>query len=148
VPYTTWVDGHVLSAADMTAITFDPQQADTSGSSTTTSTSYTDLAAGAANGVTLSLVTGQAVLVIVSGYLKVSAGSGIGFMGYAISGAATVAPADVDAAATTNTQSETVSRASVYIASTSGSFVFVPKFKVVTAVTLTVDNRRIIAKKF
>jgi hypothetical protein len=148
--YRTWATGDVPSAADFNNLHADPQQADVATSQTTTSLTYTDLATSGP-AVTETLVTGQKVLVIVSARTKHSAAGGqSALFSYAVSGASTLSAQDVNGAETadTTTGGATLTKASVFTATGTGSTIFTMKYQVQAGGTGTYFNRRIITKKF
>jgi hypothetical protein len=150
LPYKTWATNDVPTAADFNAITADPSTADVTTLQTTTSTSYVDLATVGPS-VTLTLVSGQTVLVICSARVKHSAAGGqSALFSFAVSGASTLAAADVNGAETadTTTGGSTITRATVFTAGATGSHTFTMKYQVQAGGTGTYFNRRIIVKKF
>ncbi len=97
---------------------------------TTTSTSYTDLATA---GPAVTVTTGTQALVIITSVIHVNTAGSIGFMGYAVSGATTIAASDTDSLfyESPNASGDRV-RASVVILETvtAGSNTFTAKYRV------------------
>lgn len=98
---STWVAGNVLTAAQLNQQVRDNVSflAGTKGaeivtSQTTASTSYTDLATA---GPAVSTLTGTTALVLLSALLLNNTSTNLCYMGFAISGATTVAAGDEDA---------------------------------------------------
>jgi hypothetical protein len=110
-------------------------------SQTTTSTSYTDLATA---GPAVTITTGTKALVIISAKLNASAAGNAVFVGFAVSGATTIAAADASALGTSDAvgarpyQSSYVTKATL----TAGSNTFTLKY-VVSGGTGTFANREI-----
>ena len=149
MPYRTWATNDIPSAADFNNMFADPNNAHVLTSQTTTSLSYADLAT-VGPAVTLSLVSGQACLVIISARVKHSAGGGqSSLISYAVSGASTQAASDNDSAETadTTTGGSTITRACTFTAGATGSHTFTMKYQVQAGGTGTFYNRRIIVKK-
>lgn len=125
----------------------DAQSADVVTSEACTSTGYGNLAT-VGPAVTVSLVNGQQCLVIVSAYCA-SGTAQDGFMSFAVSGAATIAASDNDAArynssgATLWVMSERTAR---FTAGASGSFTFTAKYRNSTTSAYSYANRRIVVK--
>lgn len=126
-------------------------QNDKSGSSTTSSTTYADLADGA--GPTISnvfLVAGQACSVRVQSRCKNSAG-GAGhsaFMSFAVSGAETNAATDADALEALETAERTLTAHAVYTPVVTGLHTFTAKYKTTNGLdTASYTRRRIIVER-
>lgn len=148
MPYRTWANADIPSGADFNNMFADPVVADVAAAETTTSASYTDLAT-AGPAVTLSLVTGQACLVIVSASMNISTGaSHAANMSFAVSGASSLAATDPNAASTQSATDTMASRVSVYVAGATGSHTFTAKYKQVNTGTAQFTSRRIVVKKF
>jgi len=125
----------------------DPAQDDVAASETRTSTSYGDLATvGPLK--TVPLIAGQRCLVTVMAEASIDLGAGHSAnMGWAVSGAETVAANDVDAAVTQSATSVPVAWTSVFAAATSGDHVFTAKYKQVNGNTATFKHRRLIVQR-
>lgn len=145
MPYKTWTDGSVLSAADMTAITKDIVFADVATAQTTTSASYTALAT-TGPAVTVTMSVGQTCTVTVSADLSTSSTLTGVRASYAVSGAVTVAANDTEAAATSNVDGSTCTKPSVFTCTVAGSHTFTMQYRSNGSVTLTAAQRRITAK--
>jgi hypothetical protein len=111
----------------------------------TTSTSYADLAT-VGPAVSLVLASGQKALINVSARAVHSAGGTQAAVGsFAVSGAATIAAADVDGFETNALTTTTNSRATIFTAGATGTFTFTMKYKVINGGTGSFFNRRISA---
>lgn len=120
------------------------ETADVTTSQGTTTTSYTDLATAGPSIVLPGLVAGMRVAVTVSARMSVTAvGATQANMSFAVSGAGTLAAADVAAAEQTDSQSNTVSRTTIYTIPNTGDYTFTAKYKVIGATTANFLNRRI-----
>src|SRR5215207_2977762 len=131
--YRTWATGDVPSAADFNNLHADPLPADVTPGQSTTSTSYVDLAT-AGPAVTETLVTGQKVLVIVSCRADntTNTATSASNMSFAVSGASTLAAADVNAAEITGIcGAGTTTRMTVFTATGTGSTTFTSKYRMV-----------------
>ena len=141
----------VPSAADVNAITADPVTADVSTDESLSAATYGDLAT-AGPAVTLSLVNGQTCLVCVQYQQTAASGAGTNaLMSFAVSGAGTLAAADVNAAIMSAGVGEQrgTERWTVFTAGATGSFTFTAKYRSgMAATTVHFVNRRILAKKF
>lgn len=128
------------------ALNMAPQQADVATAQTTTSTTYTDLTTpGPA--ITVALVTGQKVALTISSKGSHSTGtSASAFASYAVSGASTVAAADLDGYELQTTSPVTGTRRSIYTAVATGNHTFTMKYRVVNSGTGSWSNRRIIVE--
>lgn len=113
----------------------------------TTSTAYTNLAT-AGPAVTVTLTSGQLCLVLLScGVWHSSPNGQYGFAGFAVSGAASQAAADTDAARLqikTELDDLATSRSAVYIAPTAGTFTFTMKYRCSSADSSVFTHRRIV----
>jgi hypothetical protein len=119
--------------------------ADVATNQTTTSTSYADLTTpGPA--VSLVLASGQKAFITIGSRINHSAGGGASAVAsFAVSGAATIAAADVDGYENTTTGGITMSRSTLFTAAATGTFTFTMKYKVTTSGTGSYLNRRISA---
>lgn len=111
-------------------------------SSTTTSATFADLAAGAATGVTIT--TGTIVHITVCSYLVVSPGAGTALCGVAING--TVPANDNEVLENSGTTPWTSSMRIRHTGLTAGSNTFKPVFRVTGGATLTAGNICIIVE--
>jgi hypothetical protein len=145
VPYKTWVDGTVLSAADMTAITKDPVEADVSTVQTTSSSTYTSLAT-AGPSVSVTLAVGQTCTVTVSADISVSNTAAGARASYAVSGAVTVAANDTECGASSNLDGTTCTKPSVFTCTSAGSHTFTMQYRSNGSIVGTFSSRRITAK--
>lgn len=145
MPYKVFVDGTVLSAADVIAISKDPLSADVATSQGTTSATYTDLAT-TGPAVTVTLVVGQTCTVEVVSEVTSSSSGVAGRASYAVSGAVTVAAADADSVANSLLSGLTASKQSVFTCTVAGSHTFTMKYRCNGAATGTFAQRRIYAK--
>jgi hypothetical protein len=145
--YRTWATNDIPSAADFNELHADPLTADVVTQENTTSTAYTDLAT-TGPAVTKTLVNGQKVWVIISARQASDAGSGQASSSFAVSGATTLAAADANAAELVSDIGATVTRATVFTATASGSHTFTMKYKRVAGTTAAFLNRRITVKPF
>lgn len=148
MPYTTWVDGHVLSAADMTAITRDPQVADVATSQSTTSGTYTDLATTGPSIASVTMAVGQVAMVVVSAYAHSNTNATVAKAGFAVSGAETQAASDPEAAIISNPDDVMITRACLYTAGVAGSHTFTMKFSSSGGANATFSQRKLIVKVF
>jgi hypothetical protein len=149
MPYRNWADSDTLNAADLNAMTADPNSAEVVTQETTTSTTYAALAT-AGPAVTLSMVTGQAALVIVQARIHNSVAGNATYANYQITGASgTIVPNDENGAETTHDVNSRgrITRISVFAATATGSHTFTMLYKVFAG-TGTFSSRRIIVKKF
>lgn len=115
-------------------------------SQTTTSTTYTDLSTV---GPTATVTTGTRALVIVTSRLTNGTTQGWAYMGYAVSGATTVAATDTSALFVQMTNSSAgfasvfrMSAASI-VTLTAGSNTFTAKYKIASTGTATFQDREI-----
>ena len=112
----------------------------------TTSTAYTNLTT-AGPAATVTLTSGQLCLVLLSCGIWYSAGSGqFGLAGFAVSGAASQAAADIDAARSqiqTGYEDLATSRVTVYTAPTAGTYTFTMKYRC-PSVGAVFSHRRIV----
>jgi hypothetical protein len=120
-------------------------QADTSGGSTTTSTTYANLADAVTTSVSLWMVVGQKCTVQVSARAHVAGGGSghAGFGSWAVSGAETVAAADADSWQTLSIQDLTLTRPGSFASAALGTHTFTLQYKIVSD-TLSATARRII----
>src|SRR5678815_2547191 len=119
------------------------QKNDVTASEATTSATFTALTTpGPA--VTVPLLNEQQCTVVVSAYMK--AASGIALTSWAVSGAATVAANDNDAASSNDATSKTLTREGLYVATADGNFTFTQQYRSAGGGSCTFDSRRIIAK--
>lgn len=149
--YKTWATGDIPTAADFNNLFADPSSADVTALQNCTSTAYSDLST-VGPAVTLSLVNGQTVLVIVSADANTITGGEEGWMGFAVSGATTLAASDVNAAHLYTSGASAIGgaqifRQTVFTASATGSHTFTAKYRTETGATVGFQNRRITAKK-
>jgi hypothetical protein len=149
MPYKTFATNDVLTAADMNAVTADAQTQDVATSQTTTSLSYTDLATSGP-AATISLVSGQGVLVFISARASNSLGgtSGQAFFSYAATGAVSQSAADANGVEADVDKGITSTRITWVTASSTASATFTMKYRAGTAGTAVFADRRIIVKKF
>jgi hypothetical protein len=148
MPYRVFADTDVLNAADVNAVTADPDSADVTTEESTTSSSYVDLTTVGPSR-TLSLVSGQKALVIVE-CVPWGATDGTAYMSFAVSGAAlTQAATDANAAQNrTNANDKSMcTRVSIITATATGTCTVTSKYRC-TAGTANFFNRRLIVKKF
>lgn len=131
--------GEIVRASDVAT---GAQSLDVAASETTTSGTYTDLATSGP-AVTVQLAAGQAALVVVSAYMKVSATTAAARMAFAVSGAEVDAASDADSGYTQNVDSHTVSRQSLYVAGSGGAHTFTAKYRTGSGLTGTFADRRI-----
>jgi hypothetical protein len=141
----TWVLTRLASG--LTA----PVQADVfSGSFSTASTTYTDLATPSSSpgpAVTVLMAAGQTVKVTVSARSWVSAvGATQANMAWAVSGAETRAAQDADATEQTDAQSGTMSKSGLYTAGVAGSRTITAKYKVIGATSANFTSRRLLVE--
>lgn len=148
MPYKVFATGDVLTAADMNAVTADPQSADVATIESTSSTSYTDLATSGP-AVSMSLAAGQSCLVLVE-YVTSGSAATTGYMSFAVSGAGSQAASDPNAAQANPSTVGLISigRSSVFAAGAAGTYTFTAKYRANTAVSVAFQARRIIVKKF
>jgi hypothetical protein len=152
MPYRNWASGDTLNAADLNAMMADPQIADVATDETKSSGSYGDLTTVGPS-VTLTLVSGQACLVIVSSRFVATNDGAIAYAGWACSGATTIAAVDSNSAyyfavkIGVNT-AQAGTRASVAVATATGSHTFTMKYKGDGTNTMHFLERRILVKKF
>lgn len=145
----------VLFPADLNNGPFsDALQADVVTAQNTSSTSYTDLATVGPS-VTMTLVSGQGCLVIISarGCNSLGGTGGQSVFSFAVSGATTLSASDSNglealAPCTGGPQSTTSTRVTWFTAAATGSHTFTMKYKVANGGTSTFADRRIIVKKF
>ena len=101
--------------------------------------------------MTKSLVNGQKVVVTVSARIDAPASGNEGFMSFAVTGAASQAASDDNAASLVGNSAATIgvvsTRSTVYTATATGSFTFTAKYKV-TGGTFVMRRRRIIVKPY
>jgi hypothetical protein len=148
------VTGEVVTAATLNTYVKDdlldldrrtaPQSALVATSQTTTSTSYTDLTT---SGPAVTVTTGTTCLVIVKAHMLNSTAATQSWMGYAVSGATTVAASDSLACAVAPSSSLAVfaiGAAFFHTGLTAGSNTFTAKYRV-SAGTGTFQDRRIVA---
>lgn len=140
----------MLTAADMLAVTADPQTNDVATLESTISTSYTDLATVGPTIASVTLTLGQTCLVIVSANMKTGVSTAACAMTFAVSGATTLAAADINAATTENSTQYVVStRVTLFTATAAGAHTFTAKYKNTNASAIAqFAQRRIIIKKF
>lgn len=117
-----------------------PSNATVATSETTTSGSYVDLTTP---GPAVTVETGTVAEVTVGGHIQQSAAGITSYMTYAVSGATTVAAADLPAVGVSNNAIVIASRTTVVTGLTPGSNVFTAKYKVNGAGTGTFMNRTI-----
>lgn len=111
-------------------------------SQTTTSTSYTDLTT---SGAAVTVTTGTLALVIIHGKMENNTNAQWAAMGFAVSGATTIAAADTEALMVGNpgANATMVSHSAVFLVTlTAGSNTFTCKYRV-TGGTGTFSNRKI-----
>jgi hypothetical protein len=120
--------------------------ADVTTNQNTTSSTFTDLTTpGPA--VSLVLASGQKAEITVNARATHSVGSTSSAIGsFAVSGAATIAAADVDGFETNALTTSMQSRSTIFTAAATGTFTFTMKYRSVTSGTASFFNRRIIAK--
>ena len=151
MPYRNWAGTDTLNAVDVNAMFADPVEADVTGGPEDLSTaSYTDLTT-VGPAVTLTLVSGQAALVIISAFCNTVSSNAEARISYAISGGATQAADDTRAARAKFASSTIGLRLSfwdVYIASATASFTFTMKYKAASGIITGFHDRKIIVKKF
>jgi len=124
-------------------VTITPQSATVATSQNTATTSFTDLGTV---GPAVTLDTGTKALITLTGQLSQNNASGIAAMGFAVSGASTIAAADPNSvwcflASTTAAASMTMTFAITSL--TGGSNTFTAKYKAGTAGTATFKDRSI-----
>jgi hypothetical protein len=151
MPYKNWADTDTLNAADLNAMTADPDTVDVAAADTCSITSYGDLA-NVGPTKAISLVSGQTALVIVSCRMDAPNALAEGFMSFTVSGALTLAALDANGARFVNSGSGgslacTVTRVTVITATSTATATIVCKYKV-TANTFTIRDRRLVVKKF
>ena len=150
MPYRNWADTDTLNAADLNAMTADPDSLDVATAETTASSSYGDLTTVGPTR-TVQVVAGQTVLVVVSAQISSDTSGEEGFMTYAASGAATVAAADSNAANVRSASGNawaTSTRVSFVTATSAGTLTIASKYKRSAAGTARFANRRLLVKKF
>lgn len=134
-----------LPAADWNNMFGDPPTQDVATSQSTTSTSYTDLAtSGPSRSYTLN--AGQVALVVVS-CVQVHPAGAQAWMSFTVTGASpTLAPSDVNAATSnlTTNAAATVSRMTVFIATTTGTHTFTTKYRTEGVSVFFADRRLIV----
>jgi hypothetical protein len=148
MPYRNWADSDTLNAADLNAMTADASTADVTTNQSTTSGTFTDLTT-VGPAVTLTLVSGQGALVIVSARANNSLGgtSGQAIFSFAVSGASTLAATDANgveshAITTPGSQQVATTRVTWFVASATGSHTFTMKYRAGTAGTSNFIDRR------
>jgi hypothetical protein len=139
----SWVSSWFPASGPNTIVERYPAQASDPGSSTTTSTSYVNLADGLNTAVTVG--TSTAALVLIYCNMSISAsGTGLnGWMSYAVSGATTSAASDDRAMLRTLTGGERFGISIYHTGLTPGSNTFTLKYRVTGAITATYSVRRI-----
>lgn len=141
------LDGNVTTAkifdgaVTPSKLDLDPATTTVATSQTTTSTSYTDLAT-AGPAATVTIGANGLALVIITGKLF-NSGVNDTFMGYAVSGANTVAATDTTAQVVNSTPGQRNSTMSLLTGLTPGSTTFTAKYRV-AAGTGTFSDRNII----
>lgn len=141
------LDGNVTTAkifdgaVTPSKLDLDPATTSVATSQTTTSTSYTDLAT-AGPAATVTIGANGLALVIITGKLF-NSGVNDTFMGYAVSGANTVAATDTTAQVVNSTPGQRNSTMSLLTGLTPGSTTFTAKYRV-AAGTGTFSDRNII----
>ena len=150
MPYLVASTNYVLTAADWNATHADAVQASAGLGTveTTTSTGYTDLAT-AGPAVSISLVAGQQVDIRIQCRLRNVAG-GSGFesrMGFAITGAGSLAASDTRAVKSQVDQHHSASFEYTYTAPATGSYTFTAKYSVSTS-TGEFESRYIKVRKY
>lgn len=144
----TWTAGELVTAAignahwrdNLKEVAHTPGTQDVTTSEATTSTTYTDLTTSGP-AVTATIGPSGIALVIVSARMS-NTGSNTTAMSYAVSGASTVAAADVNAASNDGVAGRST-RMTVQTGLTAGSNTFTAKYRA-DAGTGTFDSRRII----
>lgn len=134
-----------LTSTTNTLITHNGTNVKVATSQTTTSTTYTDLTTA---GPAITVTTGTTALVTIFCSGASSAVSGQGwFMGFAVSGATTVAAADASAIAVVNQDlaNNAVQIGATFVVTglTAGSNTFTAKYKASGTTTCTFSNRQI-----
>ncbi len=109
-------------------------------SETSASTTYVDLTTG---GPAVTVTTGPAAIVMLYCDMWISSASGFAFMGYAVSGATTLAAADGTALQTSFTTGNRWGAAIMQTGLTAGSNTFTAKYRTSVAGTGTWLDRRI-----
>jgi hypothetical protein len=142
MPLTTYVAGNVLTAAQLNGSfdSFKFTSAIVATSQTTTSGTFTDLATV---GPSVTLTTGTTALVILTGRLSIASVNQAALMGFAVSGATTIAAADASCiyVDTRGAIDQTVQCTAIYqVTLTAGSNVFTAKYRSTTG-TATFVNR-------
>jgi hypothetical protein len=99
----------------------------------------------------LTLVSGQAVIVLIEAYVNTVSSSAEGYISYAVSGASTQAAND-GRAARVRFAATIMGLQAVYVdsfvAGATGSHTFTMKYKAATGITTGFENRKIVVKKF
>jgi hypothetical protein len=145
VPYKTWVTNDVPSPADFGVLFGDAQVNDVATAQTTTSTSFVNLTTVGPTVSSVTLTAGQQVIIILQCSSSISGGPGHeAQMGFAVSGAATVAAVGADATQTQSIEDAMITRICVYTAPSAGSYTFTAKYCAVNATTANFANRRLI----
>lgn len=151
--YRTWATNDVITASDMNELHADPQTADVTTTESTTATSYGALTTpGPA--LTKTLVNGQKVVVVISARIDTPVASVTqGWMSFAVSGATTQASSDTNSIELISNGTVaigvTLTRATVFTATASGSHTFTCQYKSSSgAASYSFRNRRIIIKPF
>jgi hypothetical protein len=149
MPYRNWADSDSLTAADLNAMTADALTADIATLEGTTSTAYTDLTT-VGPAVTLTLVSGQGCLVIISAKANsdTAGATNAAKLSFAVSGIESLTANDANAAEMTDSGSKTATRITWYVAGTTGSHTFTMKYEQIGSGQGVFQDRRIIVKKF
>lgn len=150
MPYRVWATDDVPSAADFNALFADPVSADIITEEARANAAYGDMATVGPS-VTLTLVSGQKCLVIVSSMQSSNSSSFTSYHSFAVSGASTLTAIDANAAPVTHTTNlvyMTAGRTTLYTASATGSHTFTSKYRTSTGANGTFQYRRIIVWKF
>jgi hypothetical protein len=143
MPWKTWSTNDVLTAADMNAITADPAQADITTAETTTNTTYSALTT-AGPSLSRALSAGQRVKVTVSARVDVPNNVTEGFMSFLVSGTGSQAASDANAARAVDPGGTTVTRPTIYVVPTTGTYTFTAQYRTISGGTATFRDRRII----
>lgn len=135
---------YVWSGAAWTIVTRKYQQAtDVATAETTTGGSYADLATAGPALSNIPLIAGVTYKITVSAFMKNSNTAAVSKMGFAISGADTVAAADADAVITSNVDNSTCSRVCGYTPATTGNHTITAKYSSSGGATATFSQRRL-----
>lgn len=142
MPLTTYVAGNVLTAAQLNGSfdSFKFTSNTVATSQTTTSTSFTDLTTV---GPTVTVTTGTTALVVMTARLSIASVNQAALMGFAVSGATTIAAADASTiyVDSRGAADQTVQMSAIYqVTLTAGSNVFTAKYRSTTG-TATFVNR-------